>query len=580
MKRLNYLLPLLLLLLLTRPASAQGDAPITATVDRTSISTGDTVVLTVVVRGDSNARPDLPALTGFEVVGSSSASQISIVNGSMSSQATYQYRLQATQTGDLMIGAMRVTVDGRSYSTDPITIHVTQGSNSAPSTNQPVTPAPAPNELSGQDYFVEAEVDNPNPYQGQQITYTFRFYQAANFLGQPNYDAPDFTGFWHNQQPEQSSYSMQAANRLYDVVELQTILFPTVAGDLTIDPATLDIPGGFFSRGATLQTRPIDLTVQALPADAPADFQGAVGQFTLTAVPDNTSSKVNEPLTWHVTLEGTGNLDTLADIQWPDMPGWRSFDSQAVTNSRVQDGQLSGSRVYDRLLVPTTSGDLALPGLSYSYFDPETGEYHTLTTDPVTISVAPGSAEAPIPNVPFAPDQESVTQLATDIRHIKPVPADLAVAEPGLAQRPLYWLAYLLTPLLLLGQYIWQRRKAYWQNNSDQVRSQQARKKARQILAQARQGTADPYSAAGQVLITYLGDKLNQPVMGLTRTGVMELLKAQGINGTLLEQVQACLLASEMGRYAPNGDGRHQAEDLLRQTEQVVDELEKVIGKQ
>jgi hypothetical protein len=58
------------------------------------------------------------------------------------------------------------------------------------------------------------------------------------------------------------------------------------------------------------------------------------------------------------------------------------------------------------------------------------------------------------------------------------------------------------------------------------------------------------------------------------------VLHERGINGTLLEQVESCLLTSEMGRYAPNGNGRHPAEELLRQTEQVVEALERVISGQ
>jgi len=32
----------------------------------------------------------------------------------------------------------------------------------------------------GGDYFVEAVVDNPAPFVGQQITYTFRLYHAVD----------------------------------------------------------------------------------------------------------------------------------------------------------------------------------------------------------------------------------------------------------------------------------------------------------------------------------------------------------------------------------------------------------------
>ena len=46
--------------------------------------------------------------------------------------------------------------------------------------------------VSGQDFFIEGEVSNPNPYQGEQVMYTFRFYQAANLYDQPTFEPPHF----------------------------------------------------------------------------------------------------------------------------------------------------------------------------------------------------------------------------------------------------------------------------------------------------------------------------------------------------------------------------------------------------
>lgn len=48
------------------------------------------------------------------------------------------------------------------------------------------------------------------------------------------------------------------------------------------------------------------------------------------------------------------------------------------------------------------------------------------------------------------------------------------------------WLLWLLPPLLLLGQLVWQRRqrrRRYQMAHGDLLRSQQARKKAQQMLA-------------------------------------------------------------------------------------------------
>ena len=99
------------------------------------------------------------------------------------------------------------------------------------------------------------------------------------------------------------------------MTELTTWLFPTTPGQATIDPATVTTSGGFFTRGAQVQSDPISIEVKPLPAGAPADFNGAVGQFEIKATPDRLSTRLGEPVTLQVELSGAGNWGTLGDPQ-------------------------------------------------------------------------------------------------------------------------------------------------------------------------------------------------------------------------------------------------------------------------
>jgi len=244
---------------------AQGQDVVTAQVDRAAITTDDSLRLTVSIDDAAGKATQLvmPPMDGFQVLSSSSGHQISIVNGKTSRHTTYQYQLQPLGTGQLTIGTIAVELNGVFYTTEPIVVTVTQGTGVAqqptspfsvlsqlgnmgnlssffgpqgsqvaaapPATNSvAIEPAAAPAELTGQEYYLEAMVDNPNPYQGQQLTYTMRFYQAVN-SGGLEYQAPTFTGFWSEQLPEQGEYSIQAGGRNYRVTTLWTILFPTSA---------------------------------------------------------------------------------------------------------------------------------------------------------------------------------------------------------------------------------------------------------------------------------------------------------------------------------------------------------------
>jgi len=559
------------------------DNPITATVDRNSLTTDDTLVLTVAVEG-GDADPQLPFLDGFDIVATGSSTQISIVNGSMSTSKSYQYRLQPTRPGDLTIPAINVVINGVTYGTAPIAVQVTQGSGAAQPGSGFAQPAPAPandveapTELNGQDLFVEAVVDNSAPYQGETFTYIFRFYQAVNLFRDPNYAPPSFSGFWTDDDPQQTDYTVQAANRTYRVSEVQTTLAPTAAGQVTIEPTTLNIPGSLFEGSRTLQTYPVTVDVQPWPQGAPADFKGAVGKFTLNAKVDTTETRVNEPVTLQVILAGEGNLNTAGDPVWTEGAEWRAFDQQATLNTQKQNGKISGQKVFERLLIPTQAGELTIPAISYSYFDPETAVYTTLTTDPIIINVAEGNggtavvgsapADAPTAVAPAAP------AFASDIHGLKLAPEKAATT--ALTGQPGFWLLWLIPLALVAVPVAYRRRQAYKAQNSDKIRSQQAAKQANLALQTAQKTGQEVHAAALQIFHDYLAAKLNRSVAGLTRRDLLHILRAHGAGDDLLAEVQTFLDRCEYGRFAPTAQTDT---TLWTDTAALIGKLEEEIG--
>ncbi len=587
---------MVLLLIAAVPGYAQGSGPVTIEVDRTSLTTDDFLTLTITVAADSmNApQPELPNFPGFNLGGSNSSSQISLINGAMSTQTVYQYQLQPVETGQLTIAPLSITLNGQTYTTEPIVVEVTQGTGrpaapSGPPGSSPLDSLllPGLSDLMGQDpfggnSFVEAEVDNPTPYLGEQVVYTFHFYESGlGMLAQPHYQPPQFTGFWAEKESDPQQSQVQANGQIYNVTELRTVLFPTKTGTLTIEPAHLATSGGFFGQAGELQSKPIPLEVKALPGNAPASFKGVVGQFDLTATVDKTETKVNEPITWQITLNGAGNLPTAPEPVWPELDGWHSYNSQTPqTNMHFQDGRLVGTRVYERLMLPQQAGEFTIPAVEYSYFDPQAGEYRTQATQPIQVSVAPNGAAAAAPSYTPAPatSETPAKPQPSDIRYLKPIPAQLTLAGSPLTESPLYWLAWFIPLLGLMANFAWKRREQFWQNNPALARSSQARRKARQALAQAQPETGHSYNAADEILSNYLGDKLDQPVAGLTRSALTRLLAERGLKASLIKRVESCLTEAESGRYAPDAASSTQTGTLLQQVDRLIGDLEKVLS--
>jgi hypothetical protein len=233
--------------------------------------------------------------------------------------------------------------------------------------------------------------------------------------------------------------------------------------------------------------------------------------------------------------------------------------------------------VYKRLLVPGRDGDFNIPSLEYVYFDPALGEYQNIRTESFPVSVAPGEPVAPVPAPRLNGTEGTIVQTGTDIRHLKPVPSALDMADQPVTESSLYWVAWAFPVFGAAGYLVWQRRQQYWESNGGLARSAQARRKAKKAIAQARKEKGSAYSAVGQILTTYLAEKIDRPVAGLTHQALDDVLAGYGVKPDLIERVEVCLVSSELGRFAPGADNPDHAESLLREAELLIDALEKAL---
>src|SRR5512140_1126279 len=91
---------------------------------------------------------------------------------------------------------------------------------------------------------------------------------------------------------------------------------------------------------------------------------------------------------------------------------------------------LQGTKTFEQVVVPQSQDIKALPGVSFSFFDPDQKSYRTLTQPAVPLIVRPGGT-APAPTVAATsravPDNPPPTQ---DIVHIKPRLGTVAQIAP------------------------------------------------------------------------------------------------------------------------------------------------------
>ena len=135
------------------------------------------------------------------------------------------------------------------------------------------------------------------------------------------------------------------------------------------------------------------LVIKPLPLErAPPSFGGAVGRgFTIGVKADRSVVNVGDPITLSVTLRGEGNLETAA------LPPLSTVDSGLDAESfRLPTGDVAGALSEDGTAKTFTvtvrvldESVTEIPPVAYSWFEPETGQFQTVDSDPIALRVLP-----------------------------------------------------------------------------------------------------------------------------------------------------------------------------------------------
>lgn len=428
----------------------------------------------------------------------------------------------------------------------------------------PDTPAP--------DFFIEAEVNNPAPYLGQQIIYTLNRYQAIAFSRPPYYEDHPFIGVWHTFLIQRPPYMTTIAGREYRVHQTHIALFPTRPGPITLDPARLVIPSDGPEADIILESRPISLMVRPLPSDSPPTFRGAVGQFEIEARLSALEGKVDQAMSLIVEVTGAGNIETLVEPILPVLPKWRLLESEVTTDIPLSKEVVKGTRQFIWAVVPKEAGEQQIPPIDFSYYDPQDNAYHTIHTGSILAVILPAETG---PAASGPPIKQEIIRLGGDIRHIKPAPASLDI--PSLSSQAYltgYLICSILPLLIIAAAWGWQRRRHYWLADTPEARRRRAAYKAKRMLALAQHPHIDPMVLIRQTLLEYLADKLDRPIAGLTSNQLIDLLKAARLDPDLIRRTQTLLGQVESSRFAPVAIDQVSTQALLASAHSLIIDLE------
>lgn len=581
MRWINVIVASLYLLAPAGYAMAQGlDALAFETIQPSRIKLGESAIIRVTSFGRIKdvTLPTIPGLV-FESIGRSQGFEF--VNGSTIAATFFQVRVTPQFTGVFTIPALMPnspSIGLEVVKGDEPNPYVWRGQQPAP------TPAPVPagsmpkgvQLQAGGAAFVHLAVPARPMYVGESVPIEIQVGLRPGIVtsvnGLPMLKGSDFTFNNLSKQPERREETIDGG--AFVLLTWHSALAAVKPGDFVLSaeapltakvstlsaadravasrlafPLLQSMYNGVAPREITIESSPSRLKILPLPTEGqPQDFSGAVGDFRVSSDVAPANVAVGEPLTLRFHISGTGNFDRVDSTMFDHLDRWKTYPAKSsfVPSDAVGN---DGEKVFEQPLIAAQSGEQSIPGLEFSYFNPNTRQYERAQTPPIEVTIAASLASGSLSaltaqSLSGSPTKGSPQGLRPD--HQTPL---TSVSE----LRPLYFRApFLIIPatlaLLLAGSWLAARP------NAARAISRAAARVLTQLDAAARAGdSAAFFGAAKKALLQNFAVRWQLPADQITAAELKARLGATG------EELERLFAIADEAKYS---DARSAGTDL------------------
>jgi len=586
----------ILLILLTQISKSQ-DVSFTANGPST-VQTGVPFNIVYTCKAPEEGRKfKAPSFNDFNFLGQSTSQSSSfsttIINGRIKSEQSiilsWYISLEATKEGTFTIPAATVEVNGKTYSSNSLTIKVTKGLPPSQQNNSVQTPNYDDfdniAENISSNLFLNVSTNKTSAYMGEPIFVYCKMFSAYD-LNLKDFKPSTFDNFYNKELPMPQQIQAQREkinNKTFLTAVLdKRVLFAQKTGNLSIKPyqATFQLYDGWGFPAGTKKvvSNTKNINIKPLPNNKPNSFSGAVGSnFTISIDKNNFSDlNIDQTYTLTLTIKGTGNIG-LFDVPQFNIPStFEKLSPETSQNTDISENGINGTIQVKYTFIPRVPGNFSIPPFEFSFFDYQKEKYITLTTDSIKIKV---NGQANSTSTASSNPSVSTTELTKDINFIKTT-TKLQKFDTFIITKSIYWLLFFslivlfITTAILLRKYIQKQSDiAYVKLKNASKVSTKRLKKAQKLLKEKQ--IEQFYVELLQALWGYISDKFNIPTSELTRQNVAEKLNKINVENTKIDNLISTIDICETARYTPSliTENPNQLFDKVKNT---IDSFEKI----
>ncbi|MAZ37875.1 MAG: hypothetical protein CL842_10535 [Crocinitomicaceae bacterium] len=591
---------LLLISIILSTAVQAFSQSMSCTVNRNQVGVGEHFKITYTIEGQAGTFVP-PAFNDFRVLSGPNQSQsTSIINGTVTNSSSVSYVLRPAKTGKFTIAGATAQINGKNINSNSVTITVVKGGAQQAKQKEAAQNKQPGNEI-GDNVFIKLLVNKRSSYIGEQITATYKIYTRLSIVDNAIDRLPSFNGFYSQDidQTGQGNLKPEIVNgvQFNTAIIKQVVLSPQRAGEIVLEPLSMDLVlriqdsrrsrsvfDQFFGSYKDVRHKAVSnsakIIVEKLPNNGkPADFNGAVGVFSVNSSIDKQEVKTNEAINLKIVLKGKGNVKLLKDPKIEFPPDFEVYDPKENTKINTTIGGVEGSKTFEYLIIPRHSGEFTIPSYSFSYFNPMKKKYISSSTPEYQIKVLRGENEPAVSSGGGnrLVSKKDVALIGSDIRFIKPNGFNLKETNSFYLGSVLFWILMTLPFLVLSLLLLVRKRILALQKDLVGMKKRRAKKlavkhlKAAEVHLEKKESTKF-YEEVFRSVYGFLSNKFNIPVAELKKERIELELKNIEVSDEKIKDLISILNACEMARYAPVSEMSER--QVFEQVQELIETIE------
>ena len=527
---------------------------IDVSVDKNKIFFGESIQLKITVKNGSDFDANLSNLNDFQILsGPNSSSQMSWINGKMSSENSQSWSLLPTKKGKLYIPSFKINLgNNKNYQSKRIQITVLDESQR--NSNNKVK----------REYFIEASLNDSYPFRGEQIVLTYYLYTKVNLSSFDFLDIPNYRDFWSEDlyNPRNLQFTEKKINNetWYVSKVKEVALFPTKSGELKIKPATITIgvktnnnrrnfdffASDFFGRTkqVTLATNELTLNVKSIPKTS-GKPSAAIGQWSIQSKIDDPKIKQDEAFTYSIIIKGKGNIKTVEPLEFTFSDNLEIFDPEINIIDRKYGNIIGGEKEINYVIIPRDYGQVELPRVELKFFDTKINKWKTVFVEKRKITVEKNEKSL---ETAIGLKKEEVLLIGKDIRYINLDYPKWLVNNKSLLDTKFY-IILILTIIFYTIPYLILNNSEYFKKTQLKMNSKNAFKNSIKSLKSSYESHNNAYTEIHKILNNYISLKININIERSTEE-IFNIFNENCSNKIVLDDLKSMLKKIDAVRFS------------------------------